>query len=125
MRFVVIALFLATGIVNLLPVIGVASDAQLTRLYRVDAFDADVALLLRHRAVLFGIVGGLLCAAAFVPALRGAATLAGLASMVSFCVLVLLLEPTNASLIRIAWIDVVASVALLAAYGLSRLSPTL
>ncbi len=118
MRYLVLLLFLATGLINLVPVAGAVSDLQLSRLYGTGALHPDVSLLLRHRAILFGIVGALLVCAAFQPSIRGIATLAGLVSMVSFCVLVLLIQHGNPDLLRIAWIDVAASLALVLAYGL-------
>ena len=50
--------------------------------------------------------------------LRTPATLAALVSMVSFTVLVFVLETSNPNLIRVAWIDIVATVVLLFGYFL-------
>lgn len=108
-------LFLLVGIVNLLPVVGVTSAERLSRLYGVAVDGPDLAILLRHRAVLFGIVGALLVAAAFSPGLRSIAVAAGLLSMLSFVAIARLENGANAELRRVAWVDVAASVLLVIA----------
>ena len=77
---------------------------------------------MRHRAILFGIVGGLLLAAAFHPALRTAAVAAGLTSMLSFVVIAMLQGGANPQIDRVVWVDVVASAALIAAAVLDRMT---
>ena len=120
MRIVVAIAFLAVGLVNLLPVAGASSDAMLTRLYGVAIDEPDLSVLMRHRAVLFGVVGGLLVAAAFVPSWRGVAAAAALISMVSFTALAWLTPGSSPAIDRIATIDVVASAVLLLALALDR-----
>jgi hypothetical protein len=82
-------LYLIAAAGNLVPVVGALSAARLEALYGVPIADPSLAVLMRHRAVLLGIVGALLAAAAFRRALRPAAFAAGLASMVSFLALAL------------------------------------
>jgi hypothetical protein len=106
--------FLFAALVNALPVVGVAGRARLAAMYGVAVDDPDLVLLLRHRALLFGIVAALLAAAAFDPALRPAAAAAGLASMVSFVGLAALGGPLSAPIRRIVVADVVATVVLAA-----------
>ena len=72
----------------------------------------DLVILMRHRAVLFGIVGGLLIASAFHVPLRPVALGAGLVSMLSFAVIAHLVGGYNAALGRLVVIDLVASVLL-------------
>ena len=69
---------------------------------------------MRHRAVMLAIVGALLAYAALQPPLRPIAVAAGLVSMLSFVAIAFLGEP-NEPLQRVAWIDIVASVLLVAA----------
>lgn len=61
-----LALLLA-GAIHLIPLIGVLGAEHLARLYGVAPSDPNTLILLRHRAVLFGIVGGLCMMAAFKP----------------------------------------------------------
>jgi hypothetical protein len=81
MRTVTTALILSAGVVNLLPAIGAFSAGRLQSLYGVVIEDPNLAILMRHRAVLFAIVGALLVASAFHPALRPVAFAAGFVSM--------------------------------------------
>jgi hypothetical protein len=77
---------------------------------------------MRHRAVLFGIVGGLLLAAAFHPPLRSIGIAAGLVSMLSFVLVALAIGGYNDELRRLVWIDVGLSLGLLAAIAIDRLA---
>ncbi len=118
LNYLIAFLFLAAGLINFAPITGFASSDQLERLYRLSAITPDIELLLRHRAVLFGIIGTIIMAAAFLPALRLTATIAGIVSMVSFIALVFVTKNTNANLVPIAWIDVIATVLLILGFVL-------
>lgn len=108
-------IFILVGLVNFLPLAGVAGSVALSKLYAVDVVQADLLLLLRHRAVFFGMVGGVLLAAAFVQRLRPMATGAGLISMGSFILLYLVEHPANLALANVFRIDVGAFFLLLMA----------
>jgi hypothetical protein len=103
------ALYLLVGLGNLLPVAGVLSAARLEALYGVAIGDPNLLVLMRHRAVLFAIVGVLLVAAAFRPAWRAASLAAGWASMLSFVTLAWLVGDVNAELRRVAAVDLALS----------------
>lgn len=109
------ALILLVGLVNLLPVSGVLSSDRLQALYGVALENPDVVILMRHRAVLFGVVGGLLVVSAFYPSLRPAGYAAGFVSMLSFVLIAWFVGSYNAELRRVVVVDLVASVALLGA----------
>jgi len=113
------ALFVIVALVNLLPVSGVLGAARLEALYGMPFQDAGLVLLMRHRAVLFGLVGGLLLAAAMRPTLRPAAATIGLGSMLSFVALALPPGAYGAALQRVFWVDVVASLLLILALWLA------
>lgn len=112
MKQLIAALFIVPGLINFAPILGALSNEHLAKLYLVDNLNPDVALLLRHRALLFGIVGAFIVYSAFQPHLRPYATIAGLVSMVSFVILVFALNTSNPSLIKVAWIDVGAIIIL-------------
>jgi hypothetical protein len=119
MRFAVTALFVIVGLINFTPVIGVLGAARLESLYGQPFVGEDLLLLLRHRAVLFGLLGGLLIAAAFRPALRTVAAVAGLVSMVAFVVIALPIDAHGAALQRVFWADVIATPLLALGWWLS------
>ncbi len=123
MRMLSTVLFVFTALVNLAPVIGVSSAERLQALYGVALADANLAILMRHRAALFAIVGALLLSAAFRPPLRSVAAAAGFASMLSFVVLVWSVGEFNSQIWRIAMVDLVASMALLAAVLIDAFLP--
>ena len=120
MQFSITTAFVLVGMINFIPVTGVISAEHLTKLYQVAMTDSDIVLLLRHRAVLFGVLGMFIAAAGFVPGLRNAAAIAGLVSMLAFVVLVFVTDNSNPSLVRIAWVDIAASLVLLVGYALHR-----
>lgn len=115
--FVKVALILV-GLINLAPAVGVVSQTQLFRLYGVAIDNQDLLLMMRHRAVLLGLVGAMLVAAAWLPGLRIAACIVGLISMVSYVALVLASGDVGEPLGRIAVIDGVAIVVLALALAL-------
>jgi hypothetical protein len=100
------------GIVNLLPVTGVLGVSWLRSLYGFDVAGADLEILLRHRAVLFGIVGGLLLAAVFRSSLRAVAVAVGFVSMAGFLVVALIVGSYGPAIARVVWADVAALLAL-------------
>ena len=123
MRYVVMISLCVAAVVHLLPLIGVLGTDRLQSLYGVAIEGPDLQILMRHRAVLFGLLGTYLLAAAFIPVLQPTALGAGLVSVLSFLALAWTTEGYNASIARVVAIDVVALVALLigtAAYFVIR-----
>ena len=106
-------LILLTGLVNLLPVSGVLSANRLLALYGLALEDPNLLILMRHRAILFGIIGGLLVASAFHSPLRPVGLAVGLISMLSFVLIAWLVGSYNSELRRVVMVDLVASFALL------------
>ena len=87
-RYLIPATLLVAAIIHLLPVSGVLGAEQLQRLYGLPLAEPNLVLLMRHRAVLFGLLGAFLLIAAFQPTLRTLAFAFGLVSVVSFFLLV-------------------------------------
>ena len=114
-NIVIIAAFLVIAVIHLLPVVGVSGAGALKTLYGSEIVDPSLELLMRHRAVLFGILGVFFSAAAFLPFLRMAALLAGFASVVSFLVLAWMTGGYGGEIHRVVVADYIALVALLVA----------
>ena len=112
MRRVLSTCLLVAGVIHLLPLAGALGASRIAALYGVPVAGPDLEILLRHRAVLFGVLGGLLVAAAFRPAVQGAALAAGVASVVSFLALAYGIGGYNAQLGRVVAADWVALAAL-------------
>lgn len=109
------AALVVAAVIHLLPLVGVLGPARLSSLYGIAVAEPNLELLLRHRAVLFGIIGALLLAATLHAPLRTATLLVGLVSVASFLLLAWLVGPVNSHLNRVVVVDLFALVVLLAA----------
>ncbi|GAB5389426.1 MAG: hypothetical protein Alpg2KO_23940 [Alphaproteobacteria bacterium] len=109
---------LVTGIIHILPVMGILGGDRLAQLYDIEIATDNLSILLRHRAVLFGLLGAFLCLAAFRKHLQSLAVIGGLTSVVSFLVLALLEPDYTAPLQKIVLADLIALACLLIAGGL-------
>lgn len=112
MRYVASAMLLVVSMIHLLPAVGVLGAGQLAKLYGLSVSEPNLAILMRHRAVLFGIVGVLLAVAAFVPALQPLAFLVGFVSVGSFLLIAWSVGGYNAQIGRVVAADLVAAVCL-------------
>jgi hypothetical protein len=122
MGHVATLLYSIVGLINFAPILGVISAGRLAAMYGVALGDPNLVALMRHRAVLLGIVGLLLIASALHLPLRPVAALAGLVSMFSYLVIVIFLGDSNVELRRVALVDLVALVLLLGAFVADRFS---
>jgi hypothetical protein len=119
-RELVIALALAlAGAIHLLPLPGLLGAAMLERLYGIALPDPELVLLLRHRALLFGLLGVGLCGAIVRRAWRGPLIAAGLVSTIGFLLLAAS-PPLGPALQRVWLADVGAMIALVLAAVLAR-----
>lgn len=84
MRYLISVSLIITGIIHLLPVTGVLGVEKLAMLYGTTFDEPNLAILMRHRAVLFGLLGTLLVIAAFKPSLQALAFVFGFVSVLSF-----------------------------------------
>ena len=104
-------LLVAIGMLNLYPMIGVISAEQLGNLYGISIDSPDLETLMRHRAVMLGLIGGFLLLSAFRPSLQMIAASIGLASMASFVVLAYLSGEIGVEVNRVVIADIVGSIA--------------
>lgn len=126
MARLVSASLLVAAVIHLLPLAGVLGAERLTSLYGLDFSEPNLALLMRHRAILFGLLGAFFGYAAFKPALQRLALVAGLVSVVSFLLLAWSIGDYNPLISRVVVADVVALIALgigVAAYARSARGP--
>ena len=125
MRYVVAAMLVIVGVIHLLPLLGVLGAERLAALYGVSLSDANLVILMRHRAVLFGLLGLFFVVAAFRRSMQPAAFIAGFVSVLSFLFLAWSVGGYNAQIGRVFGADIVALVCLLMgaaahAYGTQR-----
>ena len=100
------------GLINVLPVIGMLGADRLQSAYGIALDSPELEILLRHRALLFGLIGGFVLVSLRLPQYQGAAlTLAG-CSMAGFLLLALTVGSSGESLRGILVADVLGLAAL-------------
>jgi len=75
---------LVVAAIHLLPLVGVLGVDRLASLYDIRIVDPDLEILMRHRAVLFGILGTFVAVAAFRTEFQVAAIMMAFTSVASF-----------------------------------------
>lgn len=113
----------AAGLIHLPPLAGLLSAARLEALYGIPVREPALELLLRHRALLFGLLAALLFVGAFRRELQIPAIVAALASMGGFLLLAAQSPELAAPLRRVAIADLAATLLLLAALALRAWAP--
>ena len=106
---------LVVAVIHLLPLSGFFGVEQLASLYEIKITDGNLEILMRHRAILFGILGGFLAYAAFTPAIQPIAFLAAFISVASFFFLSFSVGEFNDAIRKVVIANIVASVSLLGA----------
>jgi hypothetical protein len=109
----ILSLFIA-AIIHALPAVGLLGANWLHKLYGIEFSEPNTLLLMQHRAVLFGVVALVFLHAIFQPDYRVFALVLGLITTVSFVLLALPFESFNVLVVRVAKIDVVVIVFLVA-----------
>jgi hypothetical protein len=113
-KYVCVVALLVAGLIHLLPIPGVMGASTLMRLYGIEVNDRNTAILLQHRALLFGALGVLMLSAIALPWLRITALSVGLFSTASFIVVAMGVGGYNSAIGRVVFADVVAAVLLAA-----------
>jgi hypothetical protein len=113
MRYLVTAMLVIVAIIHLLPLSGVIGSERLASLYGIAFGEPNIAILMRHRAVLFGLLGLFILFAAFAPRFQVAAFVIGFVSVVSFLWLASSVGGYNAAIGRVVTADIVALVCLI------------
>ncbi|MCB1199250.1 MAG: hypothetical protein KDK41_01290 [Leptospiraceae bacterium] len=110
------------AIINLLPAILAFLPKKISTSYGVEVPDANYELLLRHRAVLFAIIGGVMVYSFISRTVYDLAAIIGLVSMVSFLILWKLVDgKINSKLLKVVKIDVIGILVLLFGYILFKI----
>ena len=115
LRVIVTAMLTLVTLIHLMPLVGVFGADQLTSLYGLSLADPNILILMRHRAILFTLLGVFILLAAFRPRFQPMALVAGYISVIGFLVLAYSGEDYNAALARVVQADLVALGALIVA----------
>jgi len=113
MRHLISAMLIAVAIIHLLPLSGALGSERLSALYGIRFDEPNLAILMRHRAVLFGLLGVFLVYAAFRPSFQLAALVAGFVSVMSFLFLAWSVGGYKAQVGRVFIADIVALICLI------------
>lgn len=113
MHYLVSTMLIVVAVIHLLPLTGALGSERLAALYGLSFTEPNLAILMRHRAVLFGLLGAFLLLAAFRPALQAIAFIAGFVSVLSFLWLAWSTGSYNAQIARVFTADIVALICLL------------
>ena len=108
MRYLISLSLIIAGIIHLLPLTGVLGADKLAMLYGTSFDDPNLVILMRHRAVLFGLLVTLFVVAAFKPALQALAFAFGFVSVLSFLWLALSTGNYSIQVNRIVIADLIA-----------------
>jgi len=117
MRYLITAMLIIVAIIHLLPLSGVVSSERLMLLYGISFVEPNLEIVMRHRAVLFGLLGVFLLYAAFRPAIQYLAFIAGFISVVSFLFLAESVGNFNEQIARVFIADMVALICLLIGFA--------
>jgi hypothetical protein len=112
MRLVLPAALLLVAAIHLLPLAGVINGSKIASLYGIVVQDPNIEIILRHRAVLFGLLGAFIATAAFRPHLQPLALLAGTVSVAAFLALAFSVGGYNAAIATVVKVDILAALAL-------------
>lgn len=113
MEKLIIGIIVIVGLINFYPIVGIFSSEILFNLYKIDSISNDVLILLKHRAILFGLLGGFIIYSAFKPELQIWGIILGLASMLPFIVIALFTGNYGIGIQKIVVADAIALVGLI------------
>ena len=122
-QIIITVCLIGVSIIHLLPVVGIFGSGQLAKLYGVLINDPNLLLLMRHRAVLFGLLGlALLWSALYAP-VRSIVIVVCLVSTISFVLLAMLDQTYNQQISKVIKADIVAVMLLIIAAALHHFKP--
>ncbi|MFK8019111.1 MAG: phosphopantetheine adenylyltransferase [Pseudomonadales bacterium] len=112
---IITLMLLIVAVIHLLPVAGFVSAERLSALYGVSIEGPNLEILMRHRAVLFGLLGAFFVYAAFNTAVQPLAFIAAFISVSSFFYLAWSIGGYNSAMATVVRADLIAAVCLLVA----------
>jgi 2-iminobutanoate/2-iminopropanoate deaminase len=104
----VAAMLVVVAIIHLLPVSGMLGTVRLSKLYGLTFEEPNLEILMRHRAVLFGILGAFFAVAALRPELHHVALFVGFVSVIAFLGIARAVGGYNDAVRRVVVADLIA-----------------
>ena len=115
---VISLMFMVVSIIHLVPIIGVLGSERLSFLYGLDFEEPNLLILMRHRGVLFGLLGVFLAYAAWQPQFQLIGLIAATASLGSFILIAWFTHDYNAAIDKLIKGDLVGMLCVLIIAGL-------
>lgn len=112
------ALMLVVAFIHLVPIVGFFGAGRLSSLYGIESDSPDLEILMRHRAVLFGILGAFFAYAAFTPQLQPIAFVGAALSLAGFFYLAFSVGGYGAPIRKVVIADLIAALCLAGAIAL-------
>ncbi|MFK7964322.1 MAG: phosphopantetheine adenylyltransferase [Burkholderiaceae bacterium] len=103
---------IVVALIHILPVAGFLSVDRIAALYEIEIEEPNLEILMRHRAIMFGMLSAFLFYAAFNPSLQPIAFAMTFISVLAFLYLAVTVGPYNAAIKRVVIADVVALIVL-------------
>ena len=104
------------GLLNFLPSLGIFSKSKLEDTYGIKIEDRTLELLLKHRAFLFGIIGGFIIYSSVSGTHYFSSLVLGMLSMISFILFAKLIPESNnpniKKIILADWIGIILGIIL-------------
>lgn len=104
MKWVTLCLIIV-DLINFAPIAGLLGTHKLESAYGITLVSNELIILMKHRALLFGLLGGFILYAAFVPVYQNIAMFMAAPSMTGFAILVLTSDGYNDPLYKVLLID--------------------
>ncbi|GLR72213.1 hypothetical protein [Agaribacter marinus] len=117
MTRVVFFCLIIVGLINFLPLTGILSAQNLESAYGVELNTNELIILMRHRALLFGIIGSFVIYAAFYTFYQTIAMVMAGISMIGFVILAHLTGEYNANINNVITADYIGIAILAVAVG--------
>lgn len=115
-------LLILVGLINFAPLVGILSANKLNSAYGLSLQnkneDQNLVVLLRHRALLFGIVGGFILYSAWASQYQTAALIMAAVSMLGYLLILWQEGGYNAQLKKVGVIDIIGLLLLAAAIAI-------
>lgn len=112
---------LIVGIINFLPIVGIFGIKSLESAYQIKLSSSDLLILMQHRAVLFGLLGGFIIFSCFNAHYQAAAMLMAAISMIAYAALVHINGTENQAILKVLYLDYIGlfflAVATISKYG--------
>ena len=112
MNKIYLSLLFLVGVINFLPIVGILSLDKINQAYGLSVDDNSLAILLRHRALLFGLIGGFVIYSVFKPQYQIASIVLAAISMLGYLYFFWFIGDSNPVLLKIAQADIVGIVLL-------------